>query len=146
MNWGYRILTAFLLGVAFIMFFVINSMRMNTDMVEADYYSKELQHESHMQAVANLSESKMAARLELTKAQVQLLLDTSLANSIDRGEVHFYCAANAGNDRKYAMGISNTGRYSFNLSDLKGSKYTVKISFESHGVSYYKEEVLFLNQ
>jgi hypothetical protein len=146
MNWGYRILTAFLLGVAFIMFFVISSMRMNTDMVEADYYSKELKHEGHMRATANMAEYSVAMKLQTAAGRVILALDTTLARSMENGEVHFYCAADARADRKYALKPSETGMYSFERSALIGGKYTVKISFESKGIPFYKEEVLYLSE
>ena len=44
MNWGYRIVLAFGAGVAFILFFVWKTMQVDIEMVESNYYEKEMEH------------------------------------------------------------------------------------------------------
>src|SRR5688572_11784726 len=121
MNWGYRIMVAFLLGVAFIMFFVISSMRMNTEMVEADYYTKELNFESQMRATSNLTERQGDVRITVDDAKVNLLLDAALSRNMQRGSIFFYCPAAEGADKKFELKASETGSYSFDRALLKGS-------------------------
>lgn len=144
MNWGYRILFAFLLGAAFITFLVVRSFGVHTDMVEENYYSKELQFDNQIHAVANLSGHPDAVHITQNGKQIVLQLAPAFASQLDSGTLLFYFAANAKSDQRINLQKSTDGTYLVNCRGWKKGKYVAKLSFSSQGKSYYKEETLFV--
>ncbi|MFN3299764.1 MAG: FixH family protein [Sediminibacterium sp.] len=144
MNWGYRIVVAFGLGVAFILFLVWKTMRVDIEMVESNYYEKEMAFNGKLQATANAN--ALSTKVSVVKQDQQILLkiDSTTAAAITTAEVHFYNPASEKSDRKLNIAASNNGVYVFPVAQFNKGKYIAKISFTSAGKNYYAEEVIFI--
>lgn len=144
MNWGYRIVVAFGLGVAFILFLVWKTMQVDIEMVESNYYEKEMAFNGKLQATANAKALTNQITVEHQGQQILLKIDSTMAAAITNAEVHFYNPASEKSDRKLNLAASNNGVYVFPVAQFNKGKYIAKISFTSAGKNYYAEEVIFI--
>ncbi|MNJ90753.1 hypothetical protein D3C87_83900 [compost metagenome] len=71
MNWGKRIIVGMALFIGFILTMVVIMMRQKIDLVEEDYYKRELNYESQMDAQKNYASA-------LEKIQLQAKNDSLL--------------------------------------------------------------------
>lgn len=126
------------------MYFVVRSFQVNTEMVESNYYEKELEYEKLMKAGSNFNAVQNTLYTTLEGTTVNIRLDTTLSRSLENGTAQFYFAANSKNDRTFPIGKSDDGNYSFDRKNLAKGKNTLKLSFESNGKSYYREETVFI--
>ena len=144
MNWGYRIVVAFGLGVAFILFLVWKTMQVDIEMVESNYYEKEMAFNGKLQATANANALPTKVSVVKQDQQILLKIDSTTAAAITNAEVHFYNPASEKSDRKLNLAASNNGVYVFPVAQFNKGKYIAKISFTSAGKNYYTEEVIFI--
>lgn len=64
MNWGKRIVIGMALFIGFILTMVVIMMRQKIDLVEEDYYKRELNYESQMEAQKNYASALEKIRLQ----------------------------------------------------------------------------------
>ncbi len=143
MNWGTRIFIAYLAGVLFISYFVIRSMMLNTEMVEEDYYGKELAFNSHIQGVDNAKNLAQPITIKSTGIQIEVSIDSVSARSMKNGAIHFYNPASEKADKKMVLNPSN-GVYLFDKKTFIKGKYIVRVSFDLDGNPYFTEETIFI--
>jgi nitrogen fixation protein FixH len=144
MNWGYRIVVAFGLGVAFILFLVWKTMQVDIEMVESNYYEKEMAFNGKLQATANANALPTKVSVEKQDQQIILKIDSTTAAAITSAEIHFYNPASEKSDKKLSLAASSNGVYIFPVAQFNKGKYIAKISFTSAGKNYYTEEVIFI--
>lgn len=144
MNWGYRIVVAFGFGVTFILFLVWKTMQVDIEMVESNYYEREMAFNGKLQATANANALPTKVSVEKQDQQIILKIDSTTAAAITSAEIHFYNPASEKSDKKIAINASNNGLYYFPVASFTKGKYIAKISFTSAGKNYYAEEVIFI--
>jgi len=144
MNWGYRIVLAFGAGVAFILFLVWKTMQVDIEMVESNYYEKEMAFNGKLQATANANALTKKIAIDKKEGQVVLTIDSTVTSAITNAEIHFYNPASEKSDKKWPLAASANGKYFFPVSSFNKGKYIAKISFTSAGINYYAEEVIFI--
>ena len=144
MNWGYRIVLAFGAGVAFILFLVWKTMQVDIEMVESNYYEKEMALNGKLQATANANGLTNKIEVSKKEGQVIITIDSTLTASITNAEVHFYNPASEKSDKKWPLAESANGVNTFPVTALNNGKYIAKISFTSGEKNYYTEEVIFI--
>ena len=144
MNWLFRTVVAFGLGVAFILFLVWKTMQVDIEMVESNYYEKEMAFNGKLQATANAKALTNQITVEQQGQQILLTIDSTTSAAITNAEVHFYNPASEKSDKKITISASNNGLYYFPVASFTKGKYIAKISFTSAGKTYYAEEVIFI--
>jgi nitrogen fixation protein FixH len=144
MNWGYRIVVAFGLGVSFILFLVWKTMQVDIEMVESNYYEKEMAFNGKMQATANAKALNTQIAVQQQGQEIVLKIDSTTAATITEAEVHFYNPASEKSDKKITIKAANNGLYFFPVASFTKGKYIAKISFTSASKNYYAEEVIFI--
>ncbi len=143
MNWGTRVFIGYAAGVCFISYFVIRSMLLTTEMVEPDYYNKELAFNDHIQGVNNAKLLDIPISIKYNESLIEIIIDSVIAQSMQKGEIHFYNPASEKADKKVVMSPSN-GRYVFNNSILTKGKYYVRVSFEYQQKPFFTESIIFI--
>ncbi len=143
MNWGTKVFIGYAAGVCFISYLVIRSMMLSTEMVEEDYYNKELAFNEHIEGVNNAKLLANPIIIKSNESQIQVMIDSVTAQSMQKGEIHFYNPASEKADKKITLAPSN-GRYVFNNSILTKGKYYVRVSFEYQQKPFFTEEVIFI--
>lgn len=143
MNWGTKVFIGYAAGVCFISYFVVKSMMLTTEMVEEDYYNKELAFNEHIQGVNNAKLLAKPITIKSNESIIEVRIDSVIAQSLQNGVIHFYNPASEKADKKLALGHSN-GKYIFNNSMLTKGKYYVRVSFEYLQKPFFTEEIIFI--
>lgn len=144
MSWGTRIIIAYVAGVCFILYFVIRSMMLTTEMVEDNYYDKELAFNSHIEGVANANAMVKPITIVDTANTIRITIDSVIASSLNKGEVHFYNAASERADRKQPLKNTASGTYFYDKNLFIKGKYIVRVSFDYDKKPFYTEQTIFI--
>jgi hypothetical protein len=139
MNWGLKILFAYLIFVAGIMYLVIKASGEHFDMVEPDYYQAELKFQKR------IDQQKRAAALtdsvEISKTNnegLNIVFPDDLKDKRIKGEVFLYSPSDAKKDLKKSFEC--IGNLPLSLPEKPTGYYRIKIEWEADGVSYFHEE------
>ncbi len=143
MNWGTRVFIGYAAGVCFISYFVIRSMMLTTEMVEEDYYNKELSFNEHIQGLNNARLLVKPISIKYNEFQIEVIIDSVTAQSMQKGEIYFYNPASEKADRKMVLPPSN-GRYVYKKDILTKGKYYVRVSFEYEQKPYFTESIIVI--
>ncbi len=144
MSWGIRITLLYLGFVAMIVTMVILTTRENIDLEYKDYYKRELNYQDKIDAITN--EQALAQSLEHQVLDGSIVIKAPanfLTNGI-RGELHFYCPAEAAKDLVLPMEFDAKGELVINRNQLSKGMYKLRMSWNIHDKSFFKEVVINL--
>ncbi len=142
MNWGYRIMIAYIAGVAFLLYFVIGSMRTRTEMVEDNYYEKELVFNDQIEGRTNANRLSEKISISREGDSLHVTLDSSLSQQLSKGELYAYYAAGQQQDRRFSLAPTHDGHYTFAVSAFGRGQYIMRLSFTNGSKPYYKEQAI----
>jgi len=145
MGWGTRIVIAYVAGICFLLYFVIRSMMITTEMTEDNYYAKELAFNTHIEGVENAKKLATPITIIDTAGTIRITIDSITAASLENGEVHFYNAASERADRKVPLKASSSGKYFFDKTLFVKGKYIIRVNFDFDKKPFYTEQTIFIN-
>ena len=143
MNWGVKIVIAFISFVAIIISMVVISMRQNINLVAQDYYVQEIAYQKQMDRVKNhlnLGQDGLEINLNPTSNFLEIEFDRS---TTPKGTVHFFRPSDAKLDRSYPLVLSN-GRQTFNKANFTKGLWKIKVNWMEAGKEYYYEKTVVL--
>jgi len=141
MNWGTKIIFAFVafIGVIFTLAYI--SMGQDINLVAEDYYADELAYEDQIQRIKNTQSLTEKPELVIDKKALKahLVFPESLREKIDEGELVFYRPSNGAFDKSFAISLDKDGLQSFDISSYVKGRWKAKINWEYRNTEYYKE-------
>ena len=138
-HWGHGIALFLTCFVLILIVALVSSMRMNHDLVSADYYADDLAYqtrfdkESKQQAVDNLA-------VTYNKSENLVWLEFKEAENIS-GTIHFYRPSDQSHDFTKEI-ISD--KMSISTAGLVKGMWQVKVDWVADGSAFYKQDVLIL--
>ena len=144
MGWGTRIFSAYAAGVCFILYFVVRSMMLTTEMAEENYYEKELTFNSHIEGVSNANNLSQQISITDNPELIEVVIDSATASGLVNGLIHFYNPASEKADKKIVLKESLSGKYFFRKNLFAKGKYIVRVSFDYQQKPYFTEQVVFI--
>ncbi|NOT50198.1 MAG: hypothetical protein HOP10_02865 [Chitinophagaceae bacterium] len=142
MNWGNKLLLAFLVFGGGMIYLVVRSVKTNYELVEKDYYKSEIAYQQVIDGTNRANQLNSSVRLEQTATGILLSLPDEMRNEVISGNVWFYCSYDAKKDRKFSLGPDKEGKQLFSPVDIPAGNYTVKISWNKGGKNYFTEKML----
>ncbi len=137
MNWGNKILIAFVLFAAFILYMVVIAFQQNNDLVAEDYYAQEINYQKKIEQKENLRKLEEKVAVELDNQSVILVFPKSQK---PEGEIHFYHPSRKLFDKKIAIVIDQENRQVVDRSKLIAGNYRVNITWTSDGQEFFQQE------
>ena len=140
-NWGTGITIALLSFASYILYMVIYMATTHTDIVEKDYYQKQVNYQSEKEALENgLSlENELTYQIENNFLTINFPDKAKLVESKE-GSVHFYRPDNAKLDRKIALDLT-TNQQNISLEDVSKGGYTLNIRWSNDQNYVIKKEI-----
>ena len=125
--------------------FVAFAMTQEVHLVSADYYAKSLEHDAHMQAVANADALGPALRVQVQRetTAVQLAWPGDMAPRV-RGTATLYRPADANADRSVPLVPSADGAMALSTAGLAPGHWRLNLQWSADGRDYYAERDLIL--
>jgi hypothetical protein len=142
MNWGNKLLLTFIVFGIGMFYLVYRSMSTHYELVEKDYYNQELRYQQKIDATSRTNALQSAVVLEQTEQGVHVQLPLEMKNKTLNGDIWFYCAYDAGKDKKISLRADSNARQLIPLRELEPGNYTVKLNWTESGQTYYAEKTL----
>jgi len=145
-NWGTSIVIAFILFIAFIMYFVISMMtnkKLDHDLVTEQYYEQELLHQQEIDKENNAK--KLIENVSWKKTNDGILI--SFPKNLDykniTGKVFLYRPSNKKLDSEISISLSDNQMLIPKTLLLDG-RWNIKVDWKYDGKSYlYKESIVY---
>ncbi len=144
MNWGKKIAVLYLSFVALIITLVSLCFGQKVELESKDYYAQELKFQDKINAIAN--EKKLTSSIThlLQNKQILLTADTSLTQHGFEGAVKFFRPSDSSKDVSYELNFINN-QQRIPTRALVHGVYKMQLSWVSNSISYFKEEVIFID-
>ncbi len=142
MNWGHKLTIAILSFVGFMAFMVYKCHTTEFQLVEKEYYKSELKYQQVIDAAQRAG--KLTGQLKVTRQGDRIIvqLPEEMKQQAVTGSMWFYCAYEAGMDKKITLEPDAEGIQVLDAAQFKPGSYTVKIEWTANEESYYREEQL----
>ena len=143
MNWGHKLTLGIVAFMGFIIFLVVSTSLVSTDLVTDDYYEQELKYQDRIDAEENTAGLNGEFVVSSSGDMITIQLPSDFYNLEVIGSAHFYRPDNADLDRLFKL-RRNSLELSVPKSKFKSGTYVLKISCEVDGKDYYHSEELSL--
>lgn len=141
-NWGTGIFIVIVLIFGGVIAFFIYSSYLDVNLVETNYYEKELVYEQRIEKIRNAD--KMPEKIRIVPFQDHIMFhypDTIMSTGIS-GSIYFYRPSDETKDFTVVIAPDDSLRQMISKRDLLPGKYIIKMEWEMAGIFYYLEEVL----
>lgn len=144
MNWGNRLLIAFIAFGTMIGILVYKSVTMQYDLVSEDYYQQELKYQDKIDGVQNANMVSDVNILQDNNA-LTITLPSELKGTAITGEAWFYCVTDAHKDRRFMLQVNQNGEYIINKQQLVKGNMQLKLTWQADNKNYYTEKQISIN-
>lgn len=105
MNWGYKIVFAYIAFVLGITYMVIRSSMQKTDLVTTDYYAKELKYQDKIDEMKRAGALSAEIKCEIKDTQLVIEFPKDFTGKKLEGEAVLYCPADESRDIKKGFSV-----------------------------------------
>lgn len=140
MNWGYKILTVIMVFLTAMGTMITIAMRQNNDLIDEQYYVRELQHQQLIDAGNELRSLGAAPRLLLEKDTLVVSIPAAAATNVADGTLSFICPSDKHCDRTFAFLPDTNGLFRLSAKGIAKGSYLVRLSWKSRHILYYNEQ------
>jgi len=143
MNWGYKILSVYIVFVLGILFLVYRSSSQNQDLVVQDYYEQELKFQKRIDETERANALSGEVKYEIKEKEITVRFPQEMRGKQLDAHVLLYCTADKSKDIQKDLSSSDA---LINVPLPAGNKglHELKISWTANGTSYYWEHKIFI--
>ncbi len=144
MNWGYKILIVIVVFIVSMLAMVFVSFRQTNDMVDTNYYEKELKYQSLIDASKNLNAVSNIDLISEKEGGIAITIPPSLLVDFKNGKLEFLKNDDQKQDFTLNFEPNADGVYLISNAKLQTGSYKVRIQWESNKKSYYREQTVII--
>lgn len=144
MNWGHGILAVIILFVLGIGSMVYVSSRQKIEMMDDQYYERELKHQSLIDGEENLNKAHGHITIYDSTKYLVVHISENVTDSLQEGNLNFLRPADKRLDRNIEL-IPNNGVQLIPKSSLVKGNYNVRVSWTNGVAPYYKQLFVDVN-
>ena len=143
MNWGYKILTVYLIFIAGILLLVFKSSSQKMDLVASDYYEQELKYQARINETERAN--SLSAALKYAIIDRDLVIDFPAEMNTKRltAQVLLYCTADQTKDVQKNFSTEN-GQVEFPLPSTNKGLHELRVTWAVNGTSYFFKHKIML--
>ena len=130
MNWGKSIIVVYVFFVVGIVYLVYKSSQQTIDLVDKNYYQKEIQFQSEITASNNANKKGYIPEIKKIEGVDFLVLPTQSGSNLN-GTAEFYCPSNSKFDVLMNLPISKLAKWKLPEANIHKSSYQVKIKWSN---------------
>lgn len=142
MNWGNKLLLAFIVFGTGMFYLVYRSVSTQYELVEKDYYNQELRYQQVIEGTNRVNQLGSPVKIAQTNTGITLELPLEMRNKKIAGNILFYCAYDQKKDKKFVLQPDPDGVQVFEPTAVSPGNYTVKINWSNEGKKYFSEKSL----
>lgn len=142
MNWGIKILIAYLLFVTGILVLVFKSVQSRFDLVEPQYYEAELTYQDRIDEAGRHHALKESIKAEIVNGNIRLTFPEELSKDSIEATAVLYYPADAKKDRNYQFMTLRS--YELNVPPTNKGWHRLKLRWKAKNQHYYFETGMHL--
>lgn len=142
MNWGNKLILAFVLFALFIGYMVSQSFNTRFDLVSNNYYNEELRYQEKLNAIKNTNKLSNVEVFQNSNLLV-IFLPKELKDSKISGSVLMYCNTDKAKDFK--LDFKDSLFIRIDKTKLQAKNYILKLNWKSDTTNYYFEKNIKIN-
>ena len=139
MNWGYRIVLAFVCFAAFIGYMVTRAFQEDFDLVAEDYYAQEINYQQKLTKLANTEVS--GRKVSIDQQQDHILFEFPDQNF--KGTIEFYHPSREKFDKTFALNVTE-GVQMITKEELIPGNYHININWKVGEYEFLQESKIFI--
>ncbi len=143
MNWGYKILTVYIIFIAGILFLVYKSSTQNQDLVIQDYYEQELKYQERIDETERANALSASIKYEITNDELVIYFPEEMKNIELNAHILLYCPADKNKDIQRDISTKN-GCMKMPLPPANKGLHELKINWKANDLNYYYEHKIFI--
>lgn len=143
-NWGKGLTLAIVAFMVAMLGMVYISFRQTNEMIEDNYYERELKYQNIIDAKNELLNYRDFEYISSDEKSIYLHLPADVSDKIESGSVQFIRLDNESMDKKFPISQSNSNSLAIGKSDLLHGDYRVKLAWKNDGKNYFYEKDYFV--
>lgn len=144
MNWGNMILFTLIFFVTGMLGMVFIASKQENELVETNYYQKELKYQAVIDAKNNLKRISDHNIVSQVGENIKITFPAGTFEKLEEGNIQFIRPSDQTLDRSIQIIPNQTGFRTFPKSDFSKGMYKVKISWVNGGVDLFAEESMYI--
>lgn len=143
MNWGYKILTVYIIFVAGILFLVFKSSFQNQDLVVPDYYEQELKFQQRIDETERANALSTDVKYVIRGKEIIIIFPPEMKGITVSAHVLLYCTADKSKDLEQDQ-TTKDGEIKLALPPANKGLYELKINWAANAKTYYYGQKIFI--
>jgi len=144
-NWGTGILIVIIVFFIAIFSFIFFSTTQKVNLVEEDYYPKELDFDTQMDKIRNTNNLDEKILFEFPEELIVISFPEIVRNKTPNGSILIYRPSDYEDDITIDIQLNDDNQQILSSKELLAGKYIIKIDWELEGIRYYQEKS-FINR
>ncbi len=144
LNWGNGLLVVIILFILSVVATLIFSLNVKTDLVEKDYYPKELEYQKQIDKIENSNTLENSVTFQLDHNYLIIKYPRLDSLQVPEGKILFYRPSDKDLDFEIPVDPDTSLYQTINLSSMVKGKYVVKIDWSLDETEYYTEETIII--
>jgi len=146
MNWGHKITLVIIIFIVSMVAMVFVAFNQTNEMIDENYYEKELKYQSLIDASRNLS-LVYDSNIVFQNAKTLIVkIPKSLFNDFGKGKIEFIKNDNKKQDLTINFRPNTSGLFIINKTKMFFGSYKVRIRWENNQKLYYKEQTILIEK
>ena len=144
MNWGHKLTVVIGIFILAMLSMVYLAFQQTNDMVDTNYYDKELKYQLKIDAAQNLNAASTEVLVTQFEKNVKILLPKNLTKNFANGKLEFLKSDDKKRDLNLSFQPDTAGQFIIDGKRFVRGLYKVRVQWESEDKSYYREQDLML--
>ena len=142
-NWGTGILLTIILFFLAVVAFFIYSANLDINLVEENYYEKELAYQERIDRIKNTEKLPEKIKINLADKTLTIAFPGIYKGKQPVGHVLFYRPSDQAKDFTVPLQLNDSALQVIDASRLDPGRYMIKIDWMMDGSGYYFEEAVY---
>jgi hypothetical protein len=143
MNWGYKILTVYIVFILGILFMVFKSSGQDADLVTEDYYAKELKYQEKIDEAGRVAALSAPVSCEIKNNELVIVFPKDFNGRQLQGEAVLYCPSDEDKDLKTGFTVQDRAVI-IPVPKINRGLHELHLSWKDGEVTYYLEKKIFI--
>ncbi|MEQ9286738.1 MAG: FixH family protein [Cyclobacteriaceae bacterium] len=146
MNWGAKIILAYICFIALVSTMVAICANQDVDLVAPDYYKQEIAYQDQIDRVHNYNtlEKKPDLAINRKTSTITITFSEETSRNLHSGKILLFRPSNRRMDRSFEIELDPNGRMTLPIPQESGGLWKLKIQWADETLEYYHEKPMAL--
>ena len=144
MNWGTKIILAFLAFAVFLGILIYRVYQSDMDLVAPDYYQQELVFQEQIDKIENERSLKHSVSIEHNPNLERLFIKFPADADVASAELALYRPSDASLDLKWQLELDQNNSQAVSTAELATGLWQLKLEWQDRSRAYLKQQNIYL--